>query len=361
MSAIWKRPYSTDPFEPSRSSASISSPATATATHYRAHADLDRPGTGPPVRRRHSEEKRRQYLLAYLLTTPALVAIGAVVILPVAEIIWLSMTKSSLISPHPTFAGLYNFRTLFSSPDFGSVALNTLIWTVTVVVLEFVVGMAVAVLLSQTFHGRWLLRGLVLLPWIMPGVVAGLLWEFLYDPYLGLVNQAIAWLGFGHHHIAWLGDTKTALGAVIAAAIWKGAPLSVLIYMAAYQNVPVDLLEAAKVDGAGAFRRFRNVAIPAMAPVIRTTVLLTTIWTFNYFDMIYVMTGGGPGTSTSTAPVYIYQLTFVQANFGRTCLAHFGRVRARCELGAEPPWMVRAFAISRAGRRDLGRDHGQVR
>jgi ABC-type sugar transport system permease subunit len=239
-----------------------------------------------------------------------------VVILPVGEIIWLSMTKSSLISPRPTFAGLYNFRALFSSPDFGSVALNTLIWTVTVVFLEFVVGMAVAVLLSQTFHGRWVLRGLVLLPWIMPGVVAGLLWEFLYDPYLGLINQAIAWLGFGHHHIAWLGDTQTALGAVIAAAVWKGTPLSVLIYMAAYQNVPVELLEAAKVDGAGALRRFRAVAIPAMAPVIRTTILLTTIWTFNYFDMIYVMTGGGPGTSTSTAPVYIYQLTFVQANFG---------------------------------------------
>jgi ABC-type sugar transport system permease subunit len=287
-----------------------------TATGYPAPPALSRSDQGPPRRGGHSSEKRRQSLLAYLLTTPALIAIGAVVILPVGEIIWLSMTKSSLISPRPTFAGLYNFRALFSSPDFGSVALNTLIWTVTVVFLEFVVGMAVAVLLSQTFHGRWVLRGLVLLPWIMPGVVAGLLWEFLYDPYLGLINQAIAWLGFGHHHIAWLGDTQTALGAVIAAAVWKGTPLSVLIYMAAYQNVPVELLEAAKVDGAGALRRFRAVAIPAMAPVIRTTILLTTIWTFNYFDMIYVMTGGGPGTSTSTAPVYIYQLTFVQANFG---------------------------------------------
>jgi ABC-type sugar transport system permease subunit len=187
---------------------------------------------------------------------------------------------------------------------------------VAVVAAQFALGLASAILLSQRFRGRLILRSLVILPWIMPGVIAGVLWKLLYDPCLGPINAIGANLGLLHGNPAWLGQGSTALLAVIVAAIWKGFPLSTIMYMAAYQGVPEELREAARVDGARRWQTFVNVTLPAMAPTIRTTVLLTTVWTFNYFDLIYVMTAGGPGDSTEIFPTFIYREAFQNVLYG---------------------------------------------
>lgn len=179
------------------------------------------------------------------------------------------------------------------------------------------VGLAIALLLNQKFHGRAFLRVLVLVPWVMPGVLTGILWRFMYDPYLGLANVVGQGLGLWSGNPAVLADTGTVMPALIVAAIWKGAPFSILMYLAAIQARPAEIVEAARIDGANAVQTFRYVTLPAIAPVLRSTILLTVIWTFNYFDLIYVATGGGPENASQIAPTYLYQLAFQNANYGR--------------------------------------------
>jgi multiple sugar transport system permease protein len=160
----------------------------------------------------------------------------------------------------------------------------------------------------------------VLLPWVLPGVVAAILWRFMFDPQLGLLNSFLISLGLVHGGIAWLGDAHTAMPAVVIAAIWKGFPFSAVVYLAGLQGTEREQLEAATVDGAGAFRRLVHIVLPSMRPVIGTNVLVTTILTFNYFDMIWVLTRGGPEDATQIFPTRIYELGFGQFRFGQAAV-----------------------------------------
>lgn len=259
--------------------------------------------------------RRRETLLRVVSITPPLVLLAALVLYPLISAAYLSFTRSSFISPEPTWVGLENYRVILASETFLTVLKNSLIWTIAVVAAQFVLGLAAAILLSKKFKGRLALRSIVILPWIMPGVVAGVLWKLLYDPYLGPINSVGTSLGLVHGDPAWLSQSSTALAAVVIAAIWKGFPLSTLMYMAAYQGVPNELREAATADGAGPWAVFWHVTLPSMAPTIRTTILLTTVWTFNYFDLIYVMTSGGPGESTEIFPTYIYREAFQNVRY----------------------------------------------
>jgi multiple sugar transport system permease protein len=266
--------------------------------------------------RRAAPHRRRETTLRILCIVPPFALLAALVLYPLLTAVYLSFTKSSFINPTAEWVGLSNYRAIIGSPTFVRVLVNSLIWTVAVVAAQFVLGLASAILLSQKFRGRLVLRSVVILPWIMPGVIAGVLWKLLYDPYLGPINAIGNGVGLVHGNPAWLGQASTALMAVIIASIWKGFPLSTIMYMAAYQGVPEDLREAARVDGAKPWQTFVNVTLPAMAPTIRTTVLLTTVWTFNYFDLIYVMTSGGPGDSTEIFPTFIYREAFQNVLYG---------------------------------------------
>jgi ABC-type sugar transport system permease subunit len=268
------------------------------------------------ARRGRPRRNTRERVLRILCILPPLALLTALVLYPLLSAVYLSFTKSSFINPTAQWTGLANYRTILGSSTFLRVLTNSVIWTVAVVAAQFALGLASAILLSQRFRGRLILRSLVILPWIMPGVIAGVLWKLLYDPYLGPINAIGANLGLLHGNPAWLGQGSTALLAVIVAAIWKGFPLSTIMYMAAYQGVPEELREAARVDGARRWQTFVNVTLPAMAPTIRTTVLLTTVWTFNYFDLIYVMTAGGPGDSTEIFPTFIYREAFQNVLYG---------------------------------------------
>jgi ABC-type sugar transport system permease subunit len=269
-----------------------------------------RPGA---VRNRHA---RREILIRAICVAPPLILLAALVGYPLVQTVLTSFTRSTFIQPDAVFVGLANFAALFTAEEFWAVVRNSLIWTVAVVVLQFVLGLGAAILLSQRFAGRAALRAAVIVPWVMPGIIAGVLWKLVYDPYLGPLNHLLGSIGLVRGNPAWLGSAGTALIAVIIAAVWKGFPLSAVMYMAAYQNVPQELRDAARLDGASKWREFLHVTLPSMSATIRTTVLLTTVWTFNYFDLVYVMTKGGPGVSTELFPTVVYRQAFSEVNYG---------------------------------------------
>ncbi len=258
----------------------------------------------------------RDAYLGYFLIAPTLILIGVLIVLPLVEAIGLSFTDKLFINPTPRFVGLQNYLNAIQSDVFWRVVLNSLLWAGIVVVFQFLLGLGSALLLNRNFHGQALARALVILPWVTPGVVAGLLWKLLYDPYIGGVNAFIHLFGIPDPWIPWLGNPSTALGAVIFTAIWKGSPFSMVMYLAALQGVSQDSIEAALIDGANGWNRLWHVILPEIMPTVRITVLLTSVWTFNYFDLIYVLTHGGPGESTEIFPTYIYRLFFEQTKLG---------------------------------------------
>lgn len=267
-------------------------------------------------RSRRTREQRKDLIIQILCVLPPIVLLIALIGYPLVQTVYLSVMKSTLIHPEPSFVGFQNFLKIFSSSSFWNVAMNSIVWTVVIVALQFLLGMGAAVILSRRFRGRGFLRAAIVIPWVMPGVIAGVLWKLLYEPYLGPISQVLGAFGLSAESTAFLGNAATALAAVIIVAVWKGFPLSAVMYTAAYQNVPEELREAARLDGANAWQVFRAVTLPSMAPTIRSTIVLTTVWTFNYFDLIYVMTKGGPGESTEIFPTAIYRLAFQDVDYG---------------------------------------------
>lgn len=258
--------------------------------------------------------------LAALFILPAVILVGVLMYYPMARAFYDSLFKSTTIAswsvnPQVEFVGLQQYRELLRDPKFHDVLGNSLRWTILVVLFQNIIGLASAVLLNQKLPARGLTRALVLLPWVLPGVVNAVLWRFLYDPQLGLVNSVLISVGVTSEKIAWLGDPQIALYALIAAAIWKGFPFSAVMYLAALQTVDHEQVEAAQIDGASALQRFRHVTVPAISGIIRLNLLLTTIWTFNYFDLIWVTTKGGPIRATHIFPTYIYEIGFGRSRF----------------------------------------------
>jgi len=273
-------------------------------------APLTKPRAAPAARRRHEAG------LGYLLIAPTLLLILVLVAFPLAQAVYLSFTETTFIKPDLTFVGLKNFGIMVGTSVFWQVLRNSIAWTVFVVVFQFLIGLGVALLFNQRFVGRSVARALIILPWVTPGVIAALDWRMMFDPNIGIINWVLYAVGAPNPQFAWLANHSTALFAVIVSAIWKGSPFSVVMYLAALQGVSSEQLEAARVDGANAWQRLRHVILPEIAPVIRVTLLLTTVWTFNYFELIYVMTNGGPGNSTHIFPTYIYFLGFNQFKLG---------------------------------------------
>ena len=254
--------------------------------------------------------------LTWLFVAPALLLVSVLMYYPMIGTVIESLYSTSFINPAPKFAGLAVYQKIFASPDFRQIVWNSCIWTVSVVILQNVCGFFSALLLNQSLPGQGLMRSLVLLPWIMPGVVAAILWRFMYDPQLGLINSFLISLGLTDQGVAWLANGSTAMLAAVLAAVWKGFPFSTVVYLAALQKVDEEQMEAATIDGAGPLRRLVDIVLPALKEVIAINLILTTILTFNYFDMIWVLTRGGPQNATHIFPTKIYELGFGQFRFG---------------------------------------------
>jgi multiple sugar transport system permease protein len=255
-------------------------------------------------------------LAGYAFTWPAIVLMFLLTFVPMGYSIWLSLLDTSLTKPKPIFWGLLGYLKIFQNKDAIMALRNSFVWTIAVALFQFGLGLLTAILLDRKFRMRWLARGIVIIPWVIPGVVAGMVWRLLYDAQFGFLNALLSRLHLLSQPIDWLGVPGLAMASVILTAIWKGFGFSMLMYLAALQTVPASLYESASIDGASDMQRFRFITIPSIAAVVRTTLLLTSIWTFNYFEILYTMTGGGPVRSTHISPTFIYEQAFINFNFG---------------------------------------------
>jgi multiple sugar transport system permease protein len=258
--------------------------------------------------------------LIWAFLAPTLLLVGGLLYYPMVGTVIESFHDTSFISPEPRFVGWEVYEKVLASRQFPEIVWNSVVWTIGVVVLQNLLGFFVAVLLNQGLPAQGLLRALVLLPFVLPGVVTAILWRFMYDPQLGLINSLLIQFGMIEKSAAWLASPDTAMAAVIFVAVWKGFPFSMLIYLAALQTVDRSQIEAATIDGAGPWRRLVDVTLPAIRPVILVNIVLTLILTFNYFDIVWVMTRGGPQNATHIFPTRIFETGFGQFRFGEAAV-----------------------------------------
>jgi ABC-type sugar transport system permease subunit len=262
---------------------------------------------------------KRDSLIGYLLILPTFIVLVGVIVYPLLTAIDMSfhtiiLTKPQLGRP---LVGLENYSTVIAASTFSNAIQKTIIWTGINLVVQLVLGTAIALLLHEQFFGRSFARGLMLIPWVTPSVVAVLSWTWMYDGSFGIINDILVRLGIIERGVAWLGNTGTAMPAVIVESVWKGTPFVMVMILAALQTVPQELLDAAKVDGAGAWRRFANITLPLIMPTMMIAATLTTIYTFNNFNAIWLMTEGGPLRATETLTILIYNTAFRAFDLGQ--------------------------------------------
>ncbi|MEP9373801.1 sugar ABC transporter permease [Mesorhizobium sp. KR1-2] len=247
---------------------------------------------------------------AWLLMLPLLIVMVAVIGWPLVDTVRLSFTDAKLVGTSGSFVGIDNYVKMLSNAGFQRTLITTTWFAVISVAAEMVVGVGAALLLNQQFYGRTVLRALMILPWALPTVVNATLWRLIYNPEYGALNAALTQIGLIDAYRSWLGEPGTALAALILADTWKNFPLVALIALAALQAVPRDITAASMVDGAGAWSRFRFVILPYLAGPLMVALVLRTIEAFKVFDIIWVMTRGGPANSTRTLSILVYQEAF---------------------------------------------------
>jgi ABC-type sugar transport system permease subunit len=255
----------------------------------------------------------------FILMLPALVFMTLFVFIPTVYVIYLSGFKWNLLSATPKFVGLKNYVELFSSPDFRESLWNTLFFSGGMMVISLPLGLLLAVLLDQKLKGTNFYRTVLFSPYVVPLVGSGLVWTLLYNKDYGLVNRVLSLL-----HIAgpdWLCSAGYALPAVLMMSVWQYLGYYMLIFLSGLQSVPDAIKEAAAVDGAGRWSTFRHVTLPSLAPSIVFAMVVCLIQSFQTFDQVYVMTGGGPNNATSTLVYYIYNEGFQMFNIGKATAA----------------------------------------
>lgn len=264
-------------------------------------------------RRIHSERK-----LAWILMAPALCVILAVALFPIGYTFWESLRFHDLRMPAEAhrFTGLSNYAEVLQSARFHEALLHTIGFVIVSVGLELVLGLALALLLNRSFRGRGLGRAVALLPWAIPTVVAALLWRFLFDDPFGLMSSLLAGTGLLPNGFVWFTDAVAAWVPVILADVWKTTPFVALLLLAGLQSIDDTLYEAARVDGASSWRQFVHITLPMLKPSIAVVLIFRTLDAFRVFDLIYVLTGGGPGTSTEPVALYTFTSLLQNLRFG---------------------------------------------
>ena len=240
-----------------------------------------------------------------MLVLPAMVLLIGLVAYPFFFAISIAFTDR-IVGQAGSWVGLGNFRYLANNPSFVKTIQNTIIMVVVSDVLKLVIGLGLAMLLNQAVAGRGLMRAIIMLPWAMPGFLAFLVWKLIYTPIGGALNLILTDLNINSGIIDYLGQKSTALPAVIIATVWRGFPFWAISFLAALQGVPEELYEAARVDGATAWQRFWDITLPSIRPVILIVTLMSSIWTANSFENIWIMTQGGPSDATMVFPVLAY-------------------------------------------------------
>ena len=256
--------------------------------------------------------------VAAAFVAPAALVILLVVVLPLARSLWMSLFDIVLTRPgEEPFVGLGNYIEQLTSGDFWGAAGRALYFTVVSTALELSLGLALALLMDQPLRGRWLLRTIIILPWALPTIVNALMWRWIDNAEYGSLNALLTQTGLISDYQPWLSNSDTAMWMVIIADVWKMTPLVAILLLAGLQSVDRELVEVARVDGAGFRQIFRYILLPLLTPMILIVLVLRTMEAFKVFDIIWIMTHGGPANSTQTIAIYAYQTAYGGFDFGR--------------------------------------------
>jgi multiple sugar transport system permease protein len=277
---------------------------------------LSRPFLARPAR----EKKRSLFAgdtrLGWLLVTPALLVVVGMVGYPFLEAIRISFTDRMIGRGPGRWVGLANYEYILGWPEFGQMVVRTVLIAIAAVFLKTVVGLILAAALNQDFRGRNVLRGVFMLPWILPTYIIVLVWRWIFDGQTGLLNQILVSWGLLAENYPFLARPGSAIGLLLFVLVWKGYPFYALTFLAGMQTIPAELYDAAKVDGAGRLGRFRHITLPGLRQIMGVVILLSTIWTMNSLEIPLLLTGGGPSNSTEVFPLLTYHLAMQNFRLG---------------------------------------------
>jgi multiple sugar transport system permease protein len=257
-------------------------------------------------------------LLPYLLLAPAIIALLVFVVVPVGFSLYLSLTNAELLRfDQREVIGLGNYERLLARNVFWESLYNTLVYTAGSVVLSFGMGLFTALLLNENFRFRGIARTMISIPWAVPWLVTTTIWYVMFNPQMGPINEVLKDLGIIQTGVPWLYQNRTAMIAIIIVTAWRIFPTATLLILAGLQSIVPDLYEAAKVDGANTWQRFRYITLPSLRSVNLVVIVLLTITAFKLFTVAWTLTQGGPGTATTVLSVYTYQEAFMSNRLGR--------------------------------------------
>ena len=255
-------------------------------------------------------------LWPWLLLLPAFLSLASVSFYPIVNGVYLSFTNRSLITQDNDFIGIANYVQLLADPPFWNAWWHTIWFTLISTLLETFIGLAMALILCETFAGRGMIRAAMLVPWAMPTVVTSKMFGWLFDGQHGIINFILLHAGLINQNVNWYGSPDTALTTIILADVWKTTPFMALLLLTGLQTVPKSLIEAARMDGARAWTIFWHIRLPLLMPTLLIAGLFRALDAFRVFDLVYVLTGGGPADSTETLSTLSYKVLFSTLQFG---------------------------------------------
>jgi multiple sugar transport system permease protein len=254
----------------------------------------------------------RDWAPAWLFLAPCLVVLIGLIGYPFVSAILLSF-QAKLVGAPGVWVGFQNYYELLFGRDLSTIFLQSvrvsILYTLIAQVLKLVLGMSMALLLHEQFPGRMFMRGLFFIPWAVPTLISALTWKWMYDgTQNGLLNMLVLRFGLSNELVQWLGNYNLALWSIVIAVVWASTPFWAMMFLAGLQSISSELYEAAQIDGADVFQRFRNITLPGLMPIVIITAMLSTIWTANSINFVYVLTGGGPANATMIFPLLAYQV-----------------------------------------------------
>ena len=265
----------------------------------------------------HRKARLWRQVMPLALLSPAVLVTLAIVFFPMIQTAWMSLHEYVLFRPKKfDWVGLQNYVAIFQDEVFWISLRHTVIWIAITVPAQALLGLATALLLNQSFPWRPLARALIIIPWALPSVVIALMWAWIYDSNYGILNDLLLRIGILETSIPWLANPDTALYAIILTLTWQGFPFFAVMILAGLQSIPRSYYEAASLDGASPLRQFWHITLPGISGVLFTAFLLRVIWVANSMDVIFVMTGGGPGYATYTLPLYAFIEARTNLDFG---------------------------------------------
>lgn len=254
----------------------------------------------------------------WVFVLPALIIVGVLLIYPIFSSLYYSMTTKHLIRPSYDFVGLANYQAVLSDPNFFKAFLTSIVWTICSLVGQLIIGFTSALAINRVKVGKSVYRTLMIIPWAFPSIVIALSWKWILNGVSGFLPNILVQLGICSELPQFLSDNSLVFLTLIFINVWFGAPMIMVNVLSALQTIPQDQYEAAQIDGASKLQQFWHVTVPHIKIVVGLLVVLRTIWVFNNFDMIYLLTGGGPANATTTVPIYAYNMGWGTKMLGKS-------------------------------------------